>query len=144
MASEPSCLAPGLSIETRFDFKGAFDFVRAQINGKIPETEWYQSIGEAFRTCLYDTQGDQQISALWFALNLLDILWYILFGKITGPSLWKKHLGTISQRTLNGRGDQYIDLNILKVSIDYGDDTIEETVRQMLQQHFPMTVCLGH
>ncbi|KAI2464799.1 hypothetical protein F4781DRAFT_411618 [Annulohypoxylon bovei var. microspora] len=133
-------LAPGISLETRFDFKSALDSIKSQVHEKIPPHEWHRSLSDAFRTCLKGNNEDQWTSILWFTLQFIDILWNIMFGKMTGPSPWRQTLNKVSRSKPNGNHDKSIDLNYLKTTMDQGIDTIENIIQQTVRSYFPMTI----
>ncbi|KAI1396464.1 hypothetical protein F4819DRAFT_475254 [Hypoxylon fuscum] len=135
-----STLAPGMTVETWFDFINALDSFKTKIKSKISRNQWDDSINEAFYICLHATKVDKKTSALWFSVKFLDALWYLFFGKANGSSPWRAMLDKLSSSKSNGKGDYPMDLTTLRWAIEKNPDKVEIIIHDRLGQYFPMAV----
>ncbi|KAI1098120.1 hypothetical protein F4804DRAFT_350763 [Jackrogersella minutella] len=140
MASTQSSPAPGVTVETRFDFSSALDFLKAQLDENFLAKEWRATVTEAFYKCRDEDQShDEKPSVIWFGVKFLDTLWVLLFGK-TSQSPWKSMLVTLSSTKPNCKEDNRLDISSLTQMIKIRPAHVETAIREILRGYFPIVV----
>ncbi|OTB08490.1 hypothetical protein M426DRAFT_317114 [Hypoxylon sp. CI-4A] len=117
-----------------FDFVKSFDFTKKALGNN---TELFnQDIVEVLGSGGFDRE-DKTYSACWFAIKLLDGLWYTKFShRFHSP--WHNVLSYLHQDQLNGCDDSMVNIDIISKRLTDQGVSPEEAVHEVLDDKFPV------
>ncbi|KAI2613274.1 hypothetical protein GGR54DRAFT_330900 [Hypoxylon sp. NC1633] len=141
--------APGVTTEVLtiavFDFPTAFEVVKNRLDGTLSE-HWLEAVSEAVALCDHliraDSPSRSTVSACWFSIKFLDLLWRMLFGRASGSSPWFNMLDGLKSRETNGSADFTINIHELCRQVYREPELAEFTVLDFMDGCFPMKILM--
>ncbi|KAI1479625.1 hypothetical protein F4774DRAFT_425772 [Daldinia eschscholtzii] len=125
---------------TDINFVEAFDFIKGKLSDEFLRDHWQSTLGEAMRACYRIDHTDYDVLDSWLAINFLDILWSLLFGKTAGLSPWNHLLRDLAERGSNGSGDHTMDISSITDSLSFYPKNAEKIIRQEFKRIGPIRV----
>ncbi|KAI1094593.1 hypothetical protein F5B19DRAFT_445242 [Rostrohypoxylon terebratum] len=137
------------------DLKSAIESIKKQLSQDFLKNNWSDSLKDAIRAssvCENFRQSDwtgspytqcgAQISACWFSIKLLNVLWDLLFGRTVASAPWHDTLWGLASHQANGSADCMMSINEMKHAVFMNPKGVEEALLHYLGKCFPMKILM--